>query len=401
MTTTAVLNTRIQRFRYGAYLWLALELGLFARIAVPPEPVWGSVPVVLAIPWLLGLAQRRCRRSLQGIENVTTPLLIAWLSLPLLCTAAVIGALLVGCVAQSGWRTLARSALQAAGGWCSGALLAPSIHYPAEGLADALCVVFIVLYTLPLCALGYEETMRMHRQRERAKAGSAAAERARDSLARYVASPVAARVCEAGPGKAPLTRRWLTVAFVDIIDFTALTERLAPEDLTTLLDDFFAGLVALALTHGGNLHKFLGDGALISFGDARSGGRRPDARACVAMLHRLAALIESLNGAARDRGIPATLGVRAGVASGFCSVGDFGAGQRLEYTMIGAAVNLASRLEALAAPGETWAAQATRDLVGESCFEALGSVVVKGVAAPVPAYRLRVTHAVDGKRVAI
>jgi class 3 adenylate cyclase len=102
-----------------------------------------------------------------------------------------------------------------------------------------------------------------------------------------------------------------------------------------------------------------------------------------------------LNAAARTRGIAATLGVRSGAASGYCSVGDFGAGKRLEYTMIGAPVNLASRLEGLAAPGETWVAEATRNLVGEACFDALGSVVVKGVSLPVAAYRLRVTHAVD------
>ncbi len=66
--------------------------------------------------------------------------------------------------------------------------------------------------------------------------------------------------------------------------------------------------------------------------------------------------------------------MRAGVASGYCSVGDFGADERIEYTMIGTAVNLASRLEAFAAAGETWASQATRDLVGAQHSMRSGSV---------------------------
>ena len=181
------------------------------------------------------------------------------------------------------------------------------------------------------------------------------------------------------------------MAFVDISDFTALTERLEPEDLTSLLDGFFAALVELATRYKGNLHKFLGDGALISFGDSASEGRQADARACVAMLGQLAWLIDRLNAAARWRGIPAVLAVRAGVASGYCSVGDFGAGARIEYTMIGAAVNLASRLEGFAAAGETWASQATRDLVGAEQFDAVGPLIVKGVADPVTAFRLRET----------
>jgi adenylate cyclase len=401
MSADVLLSQRVQRFRGGAYLWLALELAVFARSAMPPEPLWSAMLFVPALPWLIGAAERFHRRSLQGLENVVTPLLIGVLGLPLLPASAVIGALLTGTVAQVGWRVLPASVLQVAAGWSGGTLLAPRTVYPPDPIADVLCVVFIVLYTTLLCGLGYEETMRIHRHRERIKAGSAQIEAQRDNLARYVAPPVAARLVNKGPNKAPLARLWLTIAFVDIIDFTALSERLAPEDLTALLDDFFAGLVSLAHAHGGNLHKFLGDGALISFGDAHSRGRRSDACGCVAMLSQLARLIETLNAAARTRGIAATLGVRSGVASGYCSVGDFGTGTRLEYTMIGAPVNLASRLEGLAAPGETWVTEATRNLVGEACFDALGSVVVKGVSLPVAAYRLRVTHAVDARQGAI
>ena len=69
--------------------------------------------------------------------------------------------------------------------------------------------------------------------------------------------------------------------------------------------------------------------------------------------------------------------------------------------MIGAAVNLASRLEGLARSGETWVSQATRDLVGPDQFEALGAFAVKGVAEPVTAFRLRDAASVDVGQAAI
>jgi class 3 adenylate cyclase len=401
MSHRAALARRIQQFRFGAYSWLALLLGVLALGAEPAELVWSSVLVLPLIPALLAIAQQSLGATASDVENAATPSLIGLLGLPMLPTAAVLGALLTGTVAQLGWRCLPRSAGLAAAGWCAGSLLAPGISYSASTVVDGLCLAFMLLYTTPLCALGYEETMRMHRMRERLRTFSNELERQRDRLTRYVAAPVAARMNGHTNTMAPLQRRWLTVAFVDITDFTALTELLEPEDLTSLLDAFFATLSAAADRYGGSVHKFLGDGALISFGEVESSGRRGDAQACVAMLGQLETLVVALNKAARARIIPAVLAVRAGVASGYCSVGDFGAGRRLEYTMIGSAVNLASRLEGLASSGETWAAQSTRDLVGADLFDPLGTFVVKGVAEPVAAFRLRVTGSVDASQAAI
>jgi class 3 adenylate cyclase len=385
----------------GAYVWLALLMALLARDAEPAALPWAAVLVLPMIPSALAYAKRSLGVRASDIENVATPFLIGLLALPLLPNAAVIGALLTGAVAQHGWRGLPRCAVLVTAGWCAGGLSSSDIDYRAGALVDALCLAFIVLYTTPLCALGYEETMRMRRMRERLRAVSVDLERQRDRLSRYVAAPVAERLADPALTKAPLERRWLTVAFVDIADFTGLTERLEPEDLTTLLDEFFAGLAELSGSYRGNLHKFLGDGALISFGESRSEGRRIDAAACVAMLGQLPRLVDRLNGAARGRSIPAALAVRAGVASGYCTVGDFGADERIEYTMIGAPVNLASRLEGLAASGEVWVAQATRDLADADSFEALGALAVKGFDGPVPAFRLRVTASVDARHAAI
>ena len=400
MARRVVLLKRIQRFRSGAYVWLALLLALLARDAQPPVLVWVGVVVFLTIPWVL-VCLGRWRGIAHDVENVVTPLLVALLTLPLLPCAAVIGALLTGAVALRGWRGLPRCVLLMTTGWCVGTLLAPDIDYRPSRVADALCLAFMAFYATPLCALGYEETVRMHRLREGLRVVSVDLERQRDRLSRYVAAPVAERLVERVTAKVPLQRRWLTVAFVDIADFTALTERLDPEDLTMLLDEFFAALADLAKRCGGSLHKFLGDGALISFGEARGDSRRDDAHACIAMLGELGRLMDRVNAVSRSHGIAATLTARAGVASGFCSVGDFGADERIEYTMIGAAVNLASRLEGLAAAGEVWVSQSTCDLAGAELFEPLGEFSIRGFDEPVRAFRLRVTAPVDASRAAI
>jgi len=382
------LERRVQQFRAGAYVWLAAVVALLARDATPSWPYWSVAALLPAMPWLLRASARALRVGAQDVENGLTPALITALSLPLLPSVAAVGALVTGVVAQRGWRGFASAAPAIVGGSCAGALVAPDVPYRATTVTDALSLAFMLAYTTPLCALGYEQTMRMYRMRERLRRFSTDLALQRDRLSRYVAAPVAARDA-ADIVKAPPSRRWLTVAFVDISDFTALTERLEPEDLGVLLDEFFAGLAELANRHRGNVHKFLGDGAMITFGDASSDGRRGDAQACVAMLGRLDELVGRLNAAARQRSIPAVLAVRAGVASGYCSVGDFGCGERLEYTMIGAPVNLASRIEGLASPGETWIAGSTRELIDDGDVESIGTFAVKGVAAEVAVFRLR------------
>jgi adenylate cyclase len=400
MTERTALQRRVQQFRYGAYAWLAVELGVLAQHAAPAWPVWIGIACAPLWAFLLCALEGRLQRSLQQLENIVVPFAAGVLGLPLLPAVVMVGALLAGSVAQLGWRALPEMLLGITAGASAGRLLAFDIGYGDTALADAMCVAFIVLYTVPLCALGYEQTMRMHRAGERVRMATQELLVQRDRLARYVAPPVAARLVDA-PAVAPLQRRWLTIAFVDVIDFTVLTERLPPEDLAALLEQFFGGLDELADRHGGNLHKFLGDGALISFGEVGGRGRAADACGCIAMLGGVAALLGGLNDAARRLGIAATLAVRAGVASGYCTVGDFGRGRRLEYTMLGAAVNLASRLQALAAPGETWVAEGTRDLVESESFDTLGEIDVKGFAVPVRAYRLRGVHPVDAPRGAL
>lgn len=156
-------------------------------------------------------------------------------------------------------------------------------------------------------------------------------------------------------------RKKLTVFFSDIKDFTATTERLQPEELTSLLNEYFTEMSAIAEEHGATIDKFIGDAIVAFFGDPVSHGVVEDARACVNMAIAMQKRLEVLNGEWRRRGYERPFRARMGINTGFCNVGNFGSVSRMDYTIIGAEANLAARLEEIAKPGgimmsyETWA----------------------------------------------
>jgi class 3 adenylate cyclase len=182
-------------------------------------------------------------------------------------------------------------------------------------------------------------------------------------------------------------RKKLTIFFSDIKDFTAISERLQPEDLTALLNDYFTEMSAIALQHGATIDKFFGDAILIFFGDPETKGVEEDARAClrmaVAMQHRM----EQLNALWRKRGIEMPLCVRMGINTGFCNVGNFGSDDRMAYTIIGAEANLAARLQAIAEPGGICLSYETYALVRDMVrAQPLAPIAIKGIRREVVPY---------------
>ena len=182
-------------------------------------------------------------------------------------------------------------------------------------------------------------------------------------------------------------RKKLTIFFSDIKDFTAISERLQPEDLTALLNDYFTEMSAIALQHGATIDKFFGDAILIFFGDPETKGVEEDARAClrmaVAMQHRM----EQLNALWRKRGVEMPLSVRMGINTGFCNVGNFGSDDRMAYTIIGAEANLAARLQAIAEPGGICLSYETYALVRDMVrAQPLAPIAIKGIRREVVPY---------------
>jgi adenylate cyclase len=184
-------------------------------------------------------------------------------------------------------------------------------------------------------------------------------------------------------------RKKLTVFFSDIKGFAEISEELQPEALTDLLNSYFTEMSRIALKYGGTIDKFVGDAILIFFGDPTSRGQKQDAIACVSMALEMRKKMKLLRQQWRKEGISKPLQVRMGINTGYCTVGNFGAETRMDYTIIGREVNLASRLESVAQPGEILIAESTYNLVRDviMCRDR-GQINVKGFSKTVPIYEI-------------
>ncbi|MBD0372470.1 MAG: adenylate/guanylate cyclase domain-containing protein [Pyrinomonadaceae bacterium] len=174
--------------------------------------------------------------------------------------------------------------------------------------------------------------------------------------------------------------RDVTIIFTDIRNFTSLSDEADPDFVVEWLNDYFGRMHNVVVSHGGHINKFIGDGLLIVFGAPVEREARDAARAAVdcglAMLYET----ERINVDWKDSGRP-EIKIGVGIHSGKATCGVVGAEERLEYTVIGDAVNLASRLEAktkdLKVP--LLISEATLELIGDRYVtEKLGEVEVKG-----------------------
>ena len=197
-------------------------------------------------------------------------------------------------------------------------------------------------------------------------------------------------------------RKKLTIFFSDIKDFTATTERLQPEQITRLLNEYFTEMSAIALRHGGTIDKFVGDAMLIFFGDPETKGEAEDAAACLRMALDMQHRIAELDVKWRNEGVEFPFRARMGINTGFCNVGNFGSADRMDYTIIGAEANLAARLQSIAEAGrivvsyETYAL--TRKLVDA---HPLPPITMKGISREVVPYVVEGMLDAAGKRMAV
>src|SRR6478736_7179629 len=182
-------------------------------------------------------------------------------------------------------------------------------------------------------------------------------------------------------------RKKLTIFFSDIQNFTATTERLQPEQITQLLNEYFTEMSHIAHEHGGTIDKFIGDAMLIFFGDPETRGDRADAQACVRMAWNMQRRLLELNAKWRAAGIEQPFKSRMGINSGYCNVGNFGSADRMDYTIIGAEANLAARLQSIAEPGGIVISYETLALVSDIISaHALSPITMKGISREVVPY---------------
>lgn len=184
-------------------------------------------------------------------------------------------------------------------------------------------------------------------------------------------------------------RKKLVVFFSDIKGFTALSEQIESEALTELLNNYLTEMTNIALKYGGTIDKYIGDSIMVFFGDPKTQGAKKDTLACVAMAIEMRRHMKVLRQKWRAQGVKTPLEIRMGINTGYCTVGNFGTESRMDYTIIGKEVNMASRLESAAEAGEILLSHESYALVQDKiiCREK-GSIAVKGFSRPVPVFEV-------------
>ena len=128
---------------------------------------------------------------------------------------------------------------------------------------------------------------------------------------------------------------------------------------------------------------------LLFFGDPETRGVKDDARACVTMALAMQRRMRELEQVWRDRGLEHPFRIRMGISTGFCTVGNFGSQDRMDYTIIGNEVNLAERLQSSAEPGSILIAHETNALVHDIVLtEEQPPLTVKGFVRPISTYKI-------------
>jgi adenylate cyclase len=213
----------------------------------------------------------------------------------------------------------------------------------------------------------------------------------RQTFGRYLDNEVVSRLLENEEG---LTlggeKRRISVLMSDLRGFTSLAERLSPEDVVAVINNYLTVMTDVIMLSGGTIDEFIGDGILVLFGAPVE--RADHARAAVACALRMEQAISEVNRRSAERGLPLVeMGI--GINSGEVVVGNIGSEKRAKYGVVGRHVNLASRIESYTVGGQILIAESTRqeagdDLVVERSIE----VLPKGLPDPI------LMHSVRGMR---
>jgi adenylate cyclase len=258
-------------------------------------------------------------------------------------TPATTGLALVGAAGLIAWSLIAflRRPLL-----CLGALIAIAVaylgtarlFYDKTGLLLLTVPVLSALLLSGSFSLGFEYALeRLEKLRTRR------------TLERYVSKNLVAEILENPDSyysSLKGVRVPVTILFSDLIGFTTLTEKADPEALVTQLNEYLSRMTSEIFSNGGTLDKFIGDAIMAVWGNVRSLGTAQDAKSCARAALGMRRALSQLNQSWREQGRMG-LGMGIGVNHGEVIVGNIGSQERMDPTVIGDAVNLASRLEGL------------------------------------------------------
>ena len=187
----------------------------------------------------------------------------------------------------------------------------------------------------------------------------------------------------------PYSRKNLTIFFSDIQNFTDLSDTLEPEKLAEIINNYLSEMTLIAIECGGTIDKFIGDAIMVFFGDPETLGDEQDALKCIDMSLKMQKRINELRNFWNRSGVKGGLNVRMGISTGYCTVGNFGSNQRMDYTALGSPVNLSARLQSLADSNQIVISDTTLNLVETKIqYQEYKEITPKGFARPIKTYKL-------------
>ncbi|HDZ57993.1 MAG TPA: adenylate cyclase [Pseudomonas xinjiangensis] len=272
----------------------------------------------------------------------------------------------------------------------SSAVLMPEPQFHTGLLVASCSLISGATFTVVVAAFVYHQGRSLEQAQRLINAEQEKTSKLASNLAKYLSPQVWESIFS---GKQTVTlethRKKLTVFFSDIRGFTELAEEMEAEALTDLLNNYLNEMSRIALQYGGTIDKFIGDCVMVFFGDPVSQGAKQDAEAAVSMAIAMRKHMKVLRQQWRSQGITRPLEIRMGLSTGYCTVGNFGADNRMDYTIIGREVNLASRLENAADSGEILIPHETYSLIKDliMCRDK-GQIAVKGFSKPVQIYQV-------------
>ncbi|AFZ03356.1 adenylate/guanylate cyclase domain-containing protein [Calothrix sp. PCC 6303] len=210
----------------------------------------------------------------------------------------------------------------------------------------------------------------------------------RQRLERYHSPAVVQQLITLGAlpdGRLPPKESEISILFADIVGFTAISERLTPTQIAEMLNNLFEEMLQEVFAYGGTLDKYIGDCIMAFFGapEAQLDHAERAVATAQAMLRRLGKL--NANGFWQE-----PIQLRIAINSGKAVVGDVGSSQRVEYTALGATINLASRLESVCPPDECVVSEATYELLNSTAaFYEMGEYRFKGIDRLVKVYQTK------------
>ena len=334
---------------------------------------------------------KRTTQLLLFIDALHSGASIALLSFAVVPSMMAVLTISFSALAIAGLRAVGISVLLAGGSLLLTVLIIGlRIEPETPPLMDLVCLAFSTLYICVTAYFVHQQGIRLGQIRSEIKREQEKSATLARNLAKYLSPQVWESIFNGKKHvRLETQRKKLTVFFSDIKGFTELSEELEAEALTALLNTYLNEMSKICLKFGGTIDKFVGDSVMVFFGDPSSQGAKKDAVAAVSMAIAMRKHMKVLRQHWRAQGITKPLEIRMGLNSGFCTVGNFGADTRMDYTIIGRDVNLASRLESAAEAGEILISHETYSLIKDviMCRDK-GQISVKGFTRPVQIYQV-------------